>query len=96
MLTAKDIRVGNFIEHPASSDVYEIVHVYGFRHDSMFCVDMRSRVDGCKFTHYEGFCFGWSVVNTNTITVSSLDYTNSTELDDQDKEIIKEYLNAQV
>lgn len=90
MLTRDDIYVGNIIEY-ATLSRWVITEVFRVDH-SGFRVAIRGVVS--HVPSYVGFYRDWSVVNNNRITVSSLDYQSNDELDDKDKEIIKEYLNG--
>lgn len=90
MLTAKDIYVGNTIKYGTGTE-WVITDVF-FADQSGFRVAIRSEISLVPI--YVGFYRDWSVANPNTITVGSLDYRSNDELDDKDKEIIKEYLNG--
>lgn len=94
MLTAKDIYVGVVIRYLSGVE-YKITCIHGIT-NRWAAADIQSVKGGDCITNANVIFCNWSVVNNNRITVDSLDYINSPELDDQDKEIIKECLNAQV
>lgn len=91
MLRPEDVFVGNTIEFTTGTK-WIITEVF-LRGDVNFTVAL----DGINHPPVRRYCGSyesWKLVTPSIITVSSLDYQSNDELDDKDKEIIKEYLDG--
>lgn len=96
-------KVGDVIRREWSDDTYVEREVIDIESDGrVYAATVRSNnrfVTSVINAHVDTLLnAGYKIIgNVNSmVTVDSLDYINNKDLDDQDKEIIKEYLNAQV
>ena len=93
MITSDDIYVGNIIEFIPSGTIWQIELVHSVLAPG-FCVALTLIDRELRVPNYHGNFEHWERSGNSCIKVNSLDYMDSEQLDDEDKQIIKEYLDG--
>lgn len=93
MLTRDDIYVGNIIEFIPGGTRWQIERVHSVP-GAGFKVALTGVDTGHSVPSYSGSFAHWRSSGKHRIKVNSLDYVDSEQLDDEDKQIIKEYLDG--
>lgn len=93
MITSDDIYVGNIIEFVPGGTLWQIELVHSVL-DNGFRVALTGVDTELSVPNYSGDFVHWGRSGKHFIKVNSLDYVDSEQLDDEDKQIIKEYLDG--